>query len=167
VQRIRRDSEHAVEIQVPFLQAVLGTFRLLPLLLSSDDPGLPLRLAQALSEAAREPPWSAGGLLFVASSDLHHIDDYDEVVRRDRRVVDAIAAFDLDRLAVLLTQRDCTVCGRIPILAVLHACRMLGADVAHVLHHTNSGDITGIRRPGQYTVGYLSAAALQGTPDLP
>lgn len=167
VQRIRRDSEHAVEIQLPFLQSVLGAFRLLPLLLSSDEPGLPLQLAQALSEAAEEPPWASGGLLLVASSDLHHVPDYDQVVQRDRRVVDAIAAFDLDQLTALLTQRDCSVCGRIPILAVLHACRRMGADAVHVLHHTNSGEITGRRQPGEYTVGYMSAAVLQRAPGLP
>jgi AmmeMemoRadiSam system protein B len=50
-----------------------------------------------------------------------------------------------------------------PILAAMHAARVLGANSARVLHHTNSSDVTGQRVPGQYTVGYM-AAALVKTP---
>jgi MEMO1 family protein len=164
-QRIRRDSEHAIEIQLPFLQSTLGSFHLLPILLSSDDPGLPQQLAQALYEVSRLLPWASEGLLLVASSDLHHIASYDDVVRRDRRVVDAVAAYDLEALTRLLMVPDCTVCGRIPILTVLHACRMMGANAVQVLQHTNSGDVTGQRRAGEYTVGYLSAAIYERAPN--
>jgi AmmeMemoRadiSam system protein B len=57
-----------------------------------------------------------------------------------------------------------TVCGRMPILVVLHAARSLGADAVQVLHHTTSGDVSGDRRPGQYTVGYMAAAAYRSQP---
>ena len=161
LQRIRGDAEHAIEIQLPFLQYILGDFYLLPILLSTEDRDLPQRLAQALVEVNGLPPWAGKGLLLVASSDLHHIASYDEVVRRDRRVIDAVAAFDLAALTPLLMGRDCSVCGRMPILAVLHACRTMGANAVEVLHQTNSGDVTGQRRPGEYTVGYMSAAVYE------
>ena len=164
LQRIYGDAEHAVEIQLPFLQYILGDFHLLPILLSTDDPDLPQRLAQALVELNGLSPWAGGGLLLVASSDLHHIASYDEVVWRDRRVVDAVAAFDLAAVTSLLMGRDCTVCGRIPILTVLRACRAMGANAVQVLHQTNSGDVTGQRHPGEYTVGYMSAAIYERTP---
>jgi AmmeMemoRadiSam system protein B len=45
-----------------------------------------------------------------------------------------------------------------PILTVMHAARALGASAAQVLYHTNSGDVSGIRSRGQYTVGYMAAA---------
>jgi hypothetical protein len=35
---------------------------------------------------------------------------------------------------------------------------MLGANEVTILHHTNSGDVTGQRLDGQYTVGYMAAA---------
>jgi AmmeMemoRadiSam system protein B len=169
VQPMRGDAEHAIEIQLPFLQSMLGSFRLVPILVGSDDPALPQQLARALSETAGLPPWQRGidastGLLLVASSDMHHIESYEEVVRRDRPVVDAVAAYDLEALTPLLTDRRCSVCGRMPILAVLHACRLLGADAVRVLHYTNSGDVTGQRRAGTYTVGYMSAAVYERTP---
>jgi MEMO1 family protein len=163
LQPIRGDEEHALEIQLPFLQVMLGSFRLVPLLVSTGDPEAAWQLARALSEVASQAPSEGGGLLLVASSDMHHIPDYDEVLCRDRPVVDAVAAYDLQALTPLLMSRHCSVCGRIPILVVLHACRLLGANSVQVLHHTTSGDVTGQRRAGEYTVGYLAAAVFQRT----
>lgn len=155
---VRRDSEWSLEIQLPFLQRQLGDFSLVPILMSADDPAAARRLAGALAEVVRQRSENDEHVLLVASSDLHHIEDYDQVVRRDQRVVDAIAAYDLEALTPLLMDPRCSVCGRIPILTVLHAGRELGADAVQVLHHTNSGDVTGQRGPGQYTVGYMAAA---------
>jgi AmmeMemoRadiSam system protein B len=97
--------------------------------------------------------------LLVASTDLHHIENYAAVVRRDLVVSDAIASFDMRGIRKALSPADCSVCGRIPVYATLTAAQGLGADKVEILHHTTSGDVTGIRTPGQYTVGYLAAAA--------
>jgi AmmeMemoRadiSam system protein B len=160
LQTIRADSEHSLEIQLPFLQVQLGAFALVPILMSADTPAAAQRLAGALADTIRLRSAAGARCLLVASSDLHHVENYDEVVSRDRAVVDAVAAFDLEALTPLFMDRRCTVCGRMPILAALHACRSLGADSVRVLHHTNSGDVTGERRAGQYTVGYMAAAVL-------
>ncbi len=127
-------------------------------MMSADDPAVARQLATALVDTIREQPEHLERTLLVASSDLHHIEDYDQVVRRDRRVVDAVAAYDLEALTAALMDRHSTVCGRMPILTVLHAGQALGANQAKVLYHTNSGDVTGDREPGQYTVGYMAAA---------
>lgn len=156
--RIRRDAEHSLEIQLPFLQRRLSNFRLVPIMMSADEPAVARRLASALVDAIREQPERLGRTLLVASSDLHHVEDYDQVVRRDRRVIDAVAAYDLETLTAALMDRHSTVCGRMPILTVFYAGQALGADKTKVLYHTNSGDVTGDRGPGQYTVGYMAAA---------
>ena len=167
LRRFRGDREHALELQLPFLQRQLDEFRLVPILMSTDDPAAARSLALALADIARK--WAASGkhVLLVASSDLHHIDNYDDVVRRDQQVSDAIAAYDLERLTALVTVRDCSVCGRMPILTVLHAARALGATATRVLHQTNSGDVSGMRWRGQRTVGYLAAAVYKPTPEPP
>lgn len=161
--RVQADAEHSLEIQLPFLQRQLARFRLVPIMMSADDPAVAQRLAAALAGSIRQRAAEGQRVLLVASSDLHHIDNYDDVVRRDREVVDAIAAFDLERLTRLLTARGCSVCGRMPILALLHAARSLGADTVKILHQTNSGDVTGQRRAGQYTVGYMAAAVYRSS----
>jgi len=156
--RVRRDAEHSLEIQLPFLQRQLADFRLVPIMMSADDPAIARELAGALVETIREQPERLGRTLLIASSDLHHIENYDQVVGRDQRVVDAVAAYDLEALTAALMDRHSTVCGRMPILTAFYAGQALGADQARVLHHTTSGDVTGDRQPGQYTVGYMAAA---------
>ena len=155
--RVQRDDEHSLEIQLPFLQVVLGDFRLVPVMISTDDAASARRLGEVLGEMIQ---LHEGSTLLVASTDLHHIRDYDEVVRRDQAVVDALTGYDMQRIEAVLTERGCSVCGRMPVLAVLEAARALGADHVQVLHQTTSGDVTGDRRPGQYTVGYLAAAVV-------
>ncbi len=158
LRRIQHDAEHSLEIQLPFLQRQLANFRLVPIQIGADDPATAQRLAAALVNTIRQRSQEGRRFLLVASSDLHHIENYDEVVRRDRAVIEAIAAYDLEALTALLMSPRCSVCGRMPILTVLHAARALGADAVKVLHHTNSGDVTGQKWPGQYTVGYMAAA---------
>ncbi|MBN1657195.1 MAG: AmmeMemoRadiSam system protein B [Anaerolineae bacterium] len=158
LRQIEGDAEHALEIQLPFLQRQLDVFSLVPILMSADTPAAAERLATALVGIIHNRAAAGRRTLLVASSDLHHIENYADVVRRDQTVVEAVAAYDLDALRLALMAPGSTVCGRMPILTVMHAGRALGADHACVLHHTNSGDVTGQRVPGQYTVGYMAAA---------
>ena len=162
--RIQGDREHSLELQLPFLQRRLGRFRMVPILMRSDDPAVARMLASALTGAIREQAAAGKQVLLVASSDLHHIEDYQQVVRRDQEVVEAIAAYDLERLASLFEGLDCSVCGRMPILVVMHAAHALGANSAMILHRTNSGDVSGLRARGQYTVGYVAAALYNTSP---
>jgi AmmeMemoRadiSam system protein B len=134
-------------------------------MMSADDPAVAQRLAAALAEIIGHRAAQGERALLVASSDLHHIENYDQVVRRDRQIVDAVAAFDLDRLTPLLLAPGCSVCGRMPILTLLRATKLLGADAVEILHQTNSGDVTGQRRSGGYTVGYMAAAVYRSQRD--
>ena len=157
---VPRDDEHSLEIQLPFLQYVLGDFRLAPVMLNTDRPAAARRLGGTLAELVEA---SEAAVLLVASTDLHHIPDYGEVLRRDRAVVEALLSYDMARIEKVLTEPGCSVCGRMPVIALLEAARALGADRVRVLHQTTSGDVTGDRRPGQYTVGYLAAAVVAST----
>jgi AmmeMemoRadiSam system protein B len=158
VERVLYDGEHSLEVQLPFLQVALNEFKLLPIMIgaSSFDAGSELGSALARILVDRKA-------LIVASTDLHHIPDYSQVLRRDQTVIDALATFDLDRIKSVLSPWDCSVCGRIPVYAMLTAAKALGANSLQILHHTTSGDVTGNHTPGQYTVGYLAAAVYKGS----
>jgi hypothetical protein len=155
--RVRMDEEHSLEIQLPFLQVVLGKFTLVPIMLGQhiSDPRAAIQadaLATALAGLADTET------LLVASTDLSHLDNYADVVRIDRRLVDLVAAFDVDELAQALEEEEVQACGATGLIAVLRACQKLGAAGARVLSYAASGDVTGDKRPGIYTVGYLAAA---------
>jgi hypothetical protein len=154
---VRRDAEHSLEIQLPFLQVALERFSLVPLMLGEHiaDPGATGRL-DALAGALAE--LSDAETLLIASTDLTHLDDYAAVVRLDRKLVELVAAFDVAALASALAAEEVQACGATGLVAVLSAAKRLGATGAQVLAYATSGDVTGDRRPGTYTVGYLAAA---------
>jgi AmmeMemoRadiSam system protein B len=159
--RVGFDGEHSLEIQLPFLQQVLGAFTLLPVML-----GEPLTSDQSLA-AGRELSAALARLLcdrkalIVASTDLSHLYDYDEVIRHDRVMTELVESFDVEGLAQALMEGRCQACGGAPVVTALLTAQALGANRATVLHYTNSGDVTGDRRPGSYTVGYMAAAIYQ------
>jgi hypothetical protein len=156
---VRGDEEHSLEIQLPFLQVVLGQFRLVPLMLADDvaDPGALARL-QAL--AARLAAVSDRTTVLVASTDLSHLHDYAEVRRVDATLLERVSAFDVEGLSALLHAGSVQACGAIGLLAAMRAARSLGATRAEVLAYATSGDVTGDTRPGNYTVGYMAAAMI-------
>ncbi len=153
VNRIGYDGEHSLEIQLPFLQVVQSDIRILPVMIGDSS----LRAGEELGRAL-VAVLSGKKALIIASTDLHHIENYERVLQRDRVVVEAIGSFDLARIHTAFSPSDCSVCGRVPVYAMMTATQTLGADRVRILHHTNSGDVTGERTPGQYTVGYLAAA---------
>jgi AmmeMemoRadiSam system protein B len=157
------DQEHSLEIQLPFLQEALGRFAVAPLILAEapdEEESLArcLALGEAVAATARA---AAGRTLLVASSDLAHLDDYRLVVAYDKVLEELIAAFDLEGLIEALVAGRCYACGGAAIVAVMAAARALGAARAQVLRYATSGDVTGDKRPGTYTVGYLAAAFIR------
>lgn len=163
--RVKGDEEHSLEIELPFLQVALGDFTLAPLMMGEHISGARVAervtaLAAALADLIAAEP--AGSTLLVCSTDLSHMENYQDVVRTDRRLVELVSAFDVDRLRDALRTETVQACGAVGLLAVMETCRRLGATGAQVLQYTNSGEVTGDKRPGTYTVGYLAAAIYAG-----
>ncbi len=140
--RTDENLEHALEIQLPFLQRTLqrmaGEFSLLPILMGAQSWDSCQELSQGLAKVL--PGQNA---LLVASTDLSHFYDYNTAVRLDKAVLSHIEAFDPEGLSRDLEARKCEACGGGPVLATMLAARALGADKAKVLEYKNSGDVTG------------------------
>lgn len=141
--------EHSLEVQVPFLQVVLGQAELVPVVMGEQDWETCQALGKALAAVAQDTP-----TLLVASSDLSHFHPDRQARLLDGVVNEYLNRFDPQGLAQALAQGKCEACGGGPIVAVMMAALALGADRARVLHHVNSGDITGDR---QGVVGYTAA----------
>jgi AmmeMemoRadiSam system protein B len=154
--KVQFDQEHSLEIQLPFLQVVLQNFKLLPVMIGHGDVFNTTDLVSALLNV-----FKGKRILVIASSDMHHISNYHEVHERDREILELLSTFHLDDIRKGLSRFECSVCGRVPISAVLDLSKQLGANRLEILHHTTSGDVTGDKRPGQYTVGYLAAALIK------
>ena len=159
VTRVTQDKEHSLESQLPFLQRVLGRFKLVPIMMSlpfyivGEDALAPCQqLADALAALAK-----TRRVLLVASSDLSHLPDYKAVKKFDARTEELLAAYDVPGLVRYMWQKhECRACGDAPIVTVLLAAKQSGADRVRVLYRTNSGDVTGERERAQYVVGYMA-----------
>ena len=147
---LRYDQEHSLEIQLPFLQYVLGDFKLVPIMMGDHSFARCRELASALSKVLR-----GRNALLVASSDLSHFYSYRTAVSLDGVVVEYVERFDPEGLARALASGKAEACGGGPIITVMLASKELGADKARVLKYANSGDVTGDLSS---VVGYMAAA---------
>jgi len=135
---LHQDREHSLEIELPFLQHILGQFRLLPVMIR--DQGLPV--AKVLGQALAATLQGRRALL-VASSDLSHFYPQKTAHRLDTELLRRLEAFDPQ--AVMEAEADGVgfACGRAAIASVLWAARQLGANQVRILNHATSGDVSG------------------------
>ncbi|MBI5579884.1 MAG: AmmeMemoRadiSam system protein B [Deltaproteobacteria bacterium] len=143
------DREHSLEVVLPFLQAFLKAFELIPLVVGRADGD---RLCAALL------PWVDRETLVVVSSDLSHFLPYAEAQAKDRRTIDAILARDRRALA----QDVNSACGAHPLAILLAMADRFGWRPV-LLNYLNSGDTAGDRAR---VVGY-AAIAFFGDPPMP
>jgi len=144
--------EHSLEVQLPFIQVVLKGYKLVPIVLMG---GADYEICQSLGKAIAESVGERNALI-IASSDLTHSYNYQQVVEQDELLARHIDQFDISGLEEDLRKERCQACGEGPILTAMFAAKTLGGDKGKVLRLINSGDVTGDKRPGNYTVGYLA-----------
>ena len=144
-----RFEEHALEVQLPFLQKVLEDFQLIPIVMGEHSKDNINTLANGLSTILKNKK-----ALIVASSDLSHFYDASKAKSMDKIVHEKVAAFDEEGLFGELQAGTCEMCGGGPVLAVMHTCQLMGAKNSRVLMYRHSGEITNDRSE---VVGYLSA----------
>jgi hypothetical protein len=128
--------EHAIEVELPFLQSVLGPFTLVPLVVGDAAP------AQVAAVLARL--WGGPETLLVISSDLSHYEPYARAQAQDETTARAIERLDAGALGA----RD--ACGHLPIAGLLLEARRRGLAVRRLDLRT-SGDTAG---PRDQVVGY-------------
>jgi AmmeMemoRadiSam system protein B/AmmeMemoRadiSam system protein A len=133
--------ENSLELQIPFLQTVLTSFKLVPIAMEPDWSWETCQhLASAIAETVR-----GKNVLLIASSDLSHFHSYDQAVKLDKIVLNHIERFDPEGLNRDLKNGRCEACGGGPIISIMLAAKALGANKGKVLKYLNSGDVTGDR----------------------
>ena len=128
--------EHSLEVQLPFLQTMLGDVTLLPIVVGD----------ATTEEVARVIDWCWGGeeTVIVISTDLSHYHDYDRAILLDRATASEIVAANPSGIS------DTDACGSRPLRGMLAVARERGLSVER-LDLRNSGDTAGDR---ERVVGY-------------
>ncbi len=143
-------AEHALEIQLPFLQVVLGDFKLCPLLMGEQDIDICRELATCLNRCIKD----SEDVLVVASSDLSHFYTYKTAVDMDTKLARRVEACDIEGLHSDLSSGASEACGAGSILTALLYARSISRCSVKVLKYANSADVTGDRSS---VVGYMAA----------
>ena len=124
--------EHALEDELPFLQRVLGDFKLVPMVMGDQSYDSSRALGVALAKLIREGQARDGNFdtLIVASSDLSHYHPYDEAVTIDHKTLRAIQEWDYFNMSINSGSRIWEACGGGGIVAAMIAAERLGANQA-------------------------------------
>ncbi len=130
--------EHSLEVHLPFLQSVIESFSVVPLIVGDVAPETVAEVIDAL--------WGGPETLIVVSSDLSHYLTYEKARTMDNATCQAIENLDVDRID------HHGACGATPIRGLLIAARRRGMKVT-ALDLRNSGDTAGDRNR---VVGYGS-----------
>jgi len=144
--------EHALEVQLPFLQAVMGSdIPIVPIVLGESAWPVVETLGRGIAAAVRES--DGGSTIVVASTDLSHFHADSRAEEIDARTLDLVTAFDPQALMDGLRCGRGEACGGAPVATVMVAARELGASRAAVLDYTHSGRVAGDSRS---VVGYAA-----------
>ncbi len=142
-------TEHALEVELPFLQSLLGDgLRFVPIALGTDRfpilEGLGLAIARVTAQS-KEP------IFIVASSDMNHYEN-DAITRtKDGMALEKVLALDAPGLYETVRSNEISMCGYAAATVMLTAAKALGATKAELAAYATSGDINGDRSA---VVGY-------------
>jgi len=140
--------EHALEVQLPFLQVVLGDFKLVPIVIGEQDKKNCTLLADKLAEVLKDK-----NVLIVASSDLSHYNSYEDAHKIDKFAVESFEKGNIDDIL------NCDACGAGPIYTMMLASKKLGANKNKILKYATSGDVP--EGDKWRVVGYMSGISYQ------
>jgi AmmeMemoRadiSam system protein B len=144
--------EHALEVQLPFLQVLAPGFQFVPITVGTSNFDVLSALGAVIGSVAVE---ADEPVLVIASSDMNHYES-DSVTRaKDRRAIDQLLALDPRGLYDVVHKADISMCGYGPAVVMLTAVRKLGATHAELIRYATSGDVSGER---DMVVGYAGVA---------
>ncbi len=140
--------EHAVEVQLPFLQYVRPDVKIVPVILTVASPTVYRQIGRDIARVVRE---SGQDVLIMASGDMTHYEPDDMARDKDLKAVEAMRTLDMDELARRYKNLHITMCAFGPVMACMAAVRELGGTSGELIEYRTSGDATGDR---DAVVGY-------------
>jgi AmmeMemoRadiSam system protein B len=140
--------EHAIEVELPFLQVRRPEFTFVPIALGTGNFDTLEKLGEAVAEAVLA---QAERILIVASSDMNHYES-DAITRtKDHKAIEQMLALDARGLFETVMREEISMCGFGPAVVMLTATKRLGATSSELIRYATSGDVSGDRKK---VVGY-------------
>jgi hypothetical protein len=133
--------EHSIEVQLPFLQTVLGDFKIVPVSVKHYAPDA--RFLEACRDVGGAVAENAKDAFIVASTDFTHYEPQQVAENKDSTAISAIGALDEEALFQAVAKNNISMCGYGGVAATLAACKRMGAKKAEKVAYMTSGDTTG------------------------
>jgi AmmeMemoRadiSam system protein B len=132
--------EHAVEVQIPFLQYFKPDVRIVPIVLYSATAAAYEQMGRDIARALRELGRDA---MVMASGDMSHYEPVARAKDNDMAAVEAMLALDTSELTRRYKTRRISMCAYPPVVCLISAAKELGATGAEMVKYQTSGDATG------------------------
>jgi len=134
--------EHSLEVELPILQYFKSDFKIVPIVLFSQDAAELKELGQEIASAIEQSGGRSSATI-IASSDMTHYESQSSAQKKDKEALQAVLALDEDKLMERVQRLNISMCGCAPVTAMLSAAKALGATQAELVSYKTSGDVTG------------------------
>jgi AmmeMemoRadiSam system protein B len=134
------ESEHAIEVELPFLQRSVGDFAFVPIAIGVSRFAALEALGHGMAHALAG---ARDRTMIMASSDMNHYEPDDVTRVKDHKAIEQILALDPAKLYEVVREEDISMCGYGPTVAMLTAVKELGATHADLVRYATSADTSG------------------------
>jgi MEMO1 family protein len=134
--------EHSLEVELPILQYFKKDLKIVPIAFGVDDFAALIDVGTAISQALKARKQQQSTLL-VASTDMNHYESASIGRKKDQGAIQAILELDAKLLWETIRRNNITMCGFMPVIAMITAAKELGATKAELIKYATSGDVTG------------------------
>ena len=148
---VAHESEHSLEVQIPFLQVLDPGFTFVPIALGSLDYQALEAVGKALGKILAEEP----DVLLLTTTDFNHYENQSTTIRKDNLAVEKILQLDAAGLYAICHKEKISMCGLGPTVAMLIALRQIGASNATLVMHATSADYSHDTRKVVGYAGFL------------
>lgn len=132
--------EHSVEVQLPFIFYFSKKSKIVPIVILSATIDECKMLGEGIARAVREAGYS---VVVVASTDMSHYVPHDIAKKTDKKAIDKIVSLDPEGLYDVVLRERISMCGYLPVTAMLFAVKALGAQSARLIRYTTSAEVSG------------------------
>jgi AmmeMemoRadiSam system protein B len=132
--------EHAVEVQIPFLQYLKPDVRIVPMILAGASLAVYREIGHAIAQAIKE---TKRQVLIMASGDMTHYEPAERARAQDMKAIESMLKLDDAELTRRYNNLHITMCAHGPVTTLIAAAKELGATAGELIDYRNSGDGTG------------------------
>ncbi|MCK5914381.1 MAG: AmmeMemoRadiSam system protein B [Desulfuromusa sp.] len=132
--------EHSLEVMLPFLLRRQPDLQIVPISVGHLSLGDCLQLGTSLAQVVSG--WDED-ILLLASTDMNHFSSAETSMKLDQMAIDAMIAYDPQRLYQVVRENQISMCGVLPTVVVMQAAYDLGARECQLVRYAHSGQVNG------------------------